>query len=586
MRFTSRYRRWAMWILGTLIGLGAIWIGVTGLLAKQELGDISTRLQKVRLLVAQGRVEDARKVAADIPAMSARAHRLTTGPAWWVASSLPYAGSPLEVVREVTDVQKQVGETAIPALLRAADAVNPNTLRASGSQVRLAPLEHARPDLSSADAALHAAQRRLADDHASSWLGAINASRSQYGQDLNVIAGYVDAANRAAKILPQMLGSSGKRTYFIALQNEAEMRGTGGLPGAFTIATALDGKVTFTKFESDSLLLPDKTKQLIDTGLDFGTEYDGLFGASNPTSSYVDSNVSPNFPYAAQIWAAMWQKVSGQRVDGVLAVDPTALSYFLQAVGPAPLAGGGVITAQNVVPLTEQLEYSIFSDNAQRKQFLVSVIKASAKRLTSGNGTAQAIVRAASRAGSERRLLVWSRDPAIERLLAQTTYAGQIPTTTAPFAAAIVNNAAAGKLDYYLKRSISYSSTGCGLSRDVLVEITLTNDAPASGLPPYVTTRLDPNPPANAKPGDNRTILDYYGTTGGSLVSIRIDGKFATASVAKAFGHPVYRFDLELPRGATRTIDLHLTEPGKGAPEIWSQPGVTPLSVKEFSQRC
>ena len=72
----------------------------------------------------------------------------------------------------------------------------------------------------------------------------------------------------------------------------------------------------------------------------------------------------------------MWQKVSGQHVDGAIALDPQVLANLLTAIGPIPATNGGALTAQNVVSLTEQQEYAIFSDNAVRKQFLVDVLKA------------------------------------------------------------------------------------------------------------------------------------------------------------------------------------------------------------------
>jgi hypothetical protein len=383
-----------------------------------------------------------------------------------------------------------------------------------------------------------------------------------------------------------MLGSNGPKRYFVGLQNEAEMRGTGGLPGAFAIVVADHGKVTFTHFESDAALLPAESGQLIPTGLDFGADYDAAYGASDPTSLIVNSDLSPHFPYAAQIWARMWERVSGEHVDGAVAVDPTVLAYLLAATGPATLPGGGTVTADNVVTLTERDEYSIFDDNAARKDFLVSVLKASSTLLTSGRGDATVLAQAMTLASKEQRLLVWSADPAVEDALAQTSYAGSLPTGNRPFVGPVLNNVAAGKLDFYLTRSLDYHRSGCGASRDVLVTLTLANNAPGAGLPLYVTTRLDVNGPGT-RPGDDRTQLDYYATAGAELMSVSVNGEPTTAAVLHALGHPIFRLAVELPRGTTQTVVLHLREPaGTGDPIIWRQPGVTPMAVTAFSQPC
>jgi hypothetical protein len=586
-RYTPVVRRNLIWGLGLLAGLGLAWLLVTGLLAEQQLARLDQRIGEVKTLVAQGRIADAQVAARDVPAMARRAHRLTTGPAWWLSAQVPYLGSPIDVTRGTTAATERIGTDAVPRLLDVAALIDPATLRSSGDTVRIGPLAAAAPALQRAAHAVDRSAAAIDRLPADTWLGAINVRRAAAAAQLDSIRGYVDAAARVASVLPDMLGQHRSLRYFIGLQNEAELRGTGGLPGAFAIAVVHDGTITFTHFESDSVLEPEKTGQQIRTGLDFGGEYNELYGPSSPTTSFLDSNVSPHFPYAAQIWATMWQKVSGERVDGVLALDPTALSYFLAATGPATLPGGDVVDASNVVSLTQRDNYAIFPDNGERKQFLVAVLRATARKVTSGAGRPVDLITATSRSAGEQRLIAWSRDPKIEKVLEQAGYASVIPQTKRPFSGLVLNNAAAGKLDYYLSRTLSYSRTGCGATRDVLVTITLTNNAPASGLPAYVTGRADDNPPADAKPGDNRMLIDYYATDGAQLQSASLNQEPTTAAALTMQGHAVFRMDLELPRGTTQTIVLHLEEPaGHGTPQIWRQPGVTPLQTTIFDQRC
>jgi hypothetical protein len=81
--------------------------------------------------------------------------------------------------------------------------------------------------------------------------------------------------------------------------------------------------------------------------------------------------------------------------------------------------------------------------------------------------------------------------------------------------------------------------------------------------------------------------VDLYSTPGAQLESVTLNGRASTASVEHDLGHPIFRFDLELPRGQTQTIAVHLREPaGSGTPLIWRQPGVTPLQVSVYDQPC
>ena len=133
-------------------------------------------------------------------------------------------------------------------------------------------------------------------------------------------------------MLPPLLGADGPRSYMVTFQNEAELRGTGGLPGAFAILHADNGKLSFERFESDSELC------CVQSGLDLGHEFDVLW-SGGPPALYANSNESPHFPYAARIWTAMWQRKTGQHLDGAITLDPTTLGYLLAVTGPATLAG-------------------------------------------------------------------------------------------------------------------------------------------------------------------------------------------------------------------------------------------------------
>ena len=504
-----------------------------------------------------------------------------------MTSEVPFAGRPLKIVRGTTEATDQLGSHGVGALLDVIGTLDPARLRLRGDTINLAPIIAAAPKLKIVATAIDNAESSLASVPSSSWLVPVDNLRTTMATALTTVGGYVDAASRAAQVLPTMLGEDGPKRYFIGLQNEAETRGTGGLPGAFAILVADKGVVTFTHFDSDSALEPN-TEHLVPTGLDFGAEFDAAWAATDSTQLYVNSNVSPNFPYAAQVWAAMWQKVSGEHVDGALAMDPQVLANLLAAIGPIPASNGGALTAANVVPLTEQQEYSIFSDNAVRKQFLVDVLKAVSTKVIDGAAPANTLVHALSQSASQHRLFVWVRDPTAEQVIEQTNYSGVMPTKAdQSFVGLVVNNEAAGKLDYYLHRSITYQSTGCGATRDVYVTITLTNSAPASGLPAYVTTRLDSNRPSNVQPGDNRTLVDYYATTGAELSSVTVNGQPSTSAVLTEFNHPIFRLDMELPHGATSTIVLHLIEPKTtGGVVVWHQPGVYPLDADVDAQTC
>jgi hypothetical protein len=196
------------------------------------------------------------------------------------------------------------------------------------------------------------------------------------------------------------------------------------------------------------------------------------------------------------------------------------------------------------------------------------------------------LVQAAARAAGERRLLVWSRNPDVQSVLMNSDFGGTVPDTSAPFVGVTVINASGNKLDYYLDRSVQWQRSGCGPSRSVIATITLTNNAPASGLSTYVSGRHD-NPSYATKPGDNRILLSYFATEGATLDAATMNGKAKAVFPQRENGHPVYEFDLELPRGVPQVLTLSLKEPaGIGDPWLIRQPLVRPLQMSILDQKC
>jgi Protein of unknown function (DUF4012) len=578
-RQARRLTRSPYLIGGLLLALGVAWVLVTGMLARHELDQARAGIPRLRTLVAAGQVRAAGQLATDIGQHAHRAHSLTTGPAWWAGAALPWAGTPLRTVRGLTASLDGLGHTALPALAAAASTVDPATLLAGG-RVDVATLAATAPALDDATARLAQARGRVAALPATTWLSTVDHARASLLVQLDGAQGTVAAADQVVRLLPPMLGQQHPQRYFIGLQNEAEARGTGGLPGVFAIAVADKGRVSVTYVAPDSALAG------VHTGLKFDADYERRYGSAQPADYFGNSNISPHFPYAARIWAAMWERRSGQHVDGAVAVDTTALSYLLGAVGPAPLPGGGTVSASQLVPLAESGEYARFSDTALRKRYIVGVARAVESHLLAARGDPARLLSALRRATAERRLLVWSADPAVQSRLAGTTLAGIVPDGPEPYAGLVVVNAGGNKLDYYLDRTLAVRRTGCGGARVVTATITLTNRAPRSGLPAIVTMRQD-RPAYPTRPGDQFLLVSYYATAGSELSTVDLDGAPSTISPQRENGHSVYTAGLELPAGRTRTLVLHLTEPAVPGPvTVLRQPLARPLEVSVTTAPC
>ncbi|MFI5687282.1 DUF4012 domain-containing protein [Streptomyces sp. NPDC051636] len=553
---------------------GAAWIAVTGLLARTELlaaqRDLDALRRSVTAAPAPGAAGEQERAVRSAAAHAARAHHLTTGPAWYCAARLPFLGGPLRTVRGAASAAHRLSAGVLSPLVRA--------LPAPGGDGMSGALHSLRKNAPDVVRAADVATRVQADVHGlprSTWLLAADRARADLARRTDRLTPAMTDASVAARVLPSLLGDQGERRYFLAFQNTAEARGTGGVAGAFAVLRADRGHVSFERFGNNTEMAAAKAD--IDLGAAFADRYAG----SAPTRVWANSNLSPHFPYAARIWAAAWRDHTGERVDGAIALDPATLALFLRVTGPARMADGTELTAGNVLDLTERTSYARYDDVTRRKAFFVDAARAVAAPLLAAYDDTRrlpALFVALHEAERDGRLKLWSAHPREQRLLETRPYAGTLPDTPGPFAGLVVNNAAGSKLDYYLDRSLVWEANGCaGGGRAVTVTVTLTNRAPSAGLPGYVTLRED-HPPYRTRPGDNRLLVSYYAGVGAGLTGATVDGRTALLASGTERGHPVYTLDLELPAGARRTLVLHLWEPhADGRPVLLRQPLVTPL---------
>ncbi len=410
-------------------------------------------------------------------------------------------------------------------------------------------------------------------------------ARTQLQNQISSVASVIENTALAARLAPSMMGVDGPRTYFMAFQTPAEARGTGGLLGGYGILRFDNG------VPSVDTLAPNTGLEGAVAPVEFSFEYDQQYGFNQPFFDFRNSNMSPHFPYAAQIWKGMWLEQTGQNVDGVIALDPIALSYILGAVGPVTMPDGEVISAENVVELTLSTAYKRFpTDQEARKRYLQDIASAVVRKMTGPVGSPRQLLDALGKAVGERRIAVWSADPEDQKLLEETPLAHVLPEDSAPFAGVVINNLGGNKLDYYLKTQIEYAADKChGDTRASTVTVKLTNAVPNEPLPDYVASApgLSPELGLDLPKGTNVVSVRLFATHGSELSSAILNGERVPAIRYTERGHPVFEVQVIITPGQTADVMFQLSEPtAPGAPYAPSQPLVETVVPKVMVPAC
>jgi len=394
------------------------------------------------------------------------------------------------------------------------------------------------------------------------------------GLDFSPIRDEVVASMKASSWLA---GADAPKRYMIAFQNSAEARGTGGILGAFAIIDLNKGALSVVRTGSNAVLY-----SLKDVPVKVPAEFTRLYG-KNP-AILQNSNLSPHFPYGAEIWMGLWKKQFGEQLDGVIAVDPSSLSYVLKATGPITLASGEIITSENVVAETLQKAYKRYEkDNNARKQYLVDIMNAAATKITSGQFSNIEMAKAIKRGLIENRILLYSRDQAAQKELSSVRLGGFLSKNPNNEYRAVIQNIDASKLDYYLKRSVVVETKSCKNTQQTQVRVKLTNTLKSGhGLPAYVLTRADKGKPADLVTGQHRFKLFIYGPTNAKLVSVlRENREDGLGGGSTERGRPIYVADVDLAPGESEELLANFAG-GVGNISFVDQPLVIPteLSVK------
>ena len=563
------------------------WLGVRAFEAKSNLEQARNSAQQVKEALLKGNTEDASQWADNAQSHAQAARIATHTLPWNIASVVPWLGSPFKTGQQISDVVLGLAADVLQPSAQVGAVISPDRSLLEGGRVDVQLLRNEEPELSkiSADATrLDAAAGAISDPK---YFSLLRDARSELQGQTSDIAKLLENTALAARLAPSMMGADGPRTYFMGFQTNAEARGTGGLLGGFGILRFDNGTPTVDTLAANTEL------QGSSAPIDLGPEYAEQYGFTNPFSDFRNSNQNSHFPYAAQIWKSMWAQQSGMNVDGVIAIDPVALSYILGAVGRVTMADGEVITKDNAVELTESTAYARFpTDQIARKKYLQDIANEVVKKITGPVESPRKLLDALGKAVSERRIAVWSSSPADQKLLEETPLAHVVPDDPAPYAGVVINNLGGNKLDYYLKSEIEYAADGCdGEKRMSTVTIRLTNTLQdARPLPDYVAAP-EGQPPGIRTMVPNGTMVSsvrLLATTGATLVSALADGQRVLVFPGTERGHPSFEVQVAIPPGQSGELSFHLSEPtSPGAPRVPIQPlvdTVTPVvSVPECS---
>jgi hypothetical protein len=522
-----------------LVASGAALVGLTLFRVHDDLSAGRQALQEARRALASGNLDEAADRFRRAGERFLQASKEVGGPLGTVAGLFPLLGNDVDVAAGLADagvLLSGAGSDLTSAISGLPEGFG--SLVPVGGRFPLDAYATLSQAVAEARTDVGEALDAVTSSPSSFLTGPVLEARWEAENQLRELSRTLDASVLLLDGLPGFAGQDGKRTYLVLAQNPAELRGTGGIWGAYAILTMRDGEPAFGKV-APTQSLPD-LEDVPAPSEDYADNYEGFGGAA----SWHNMNMTPDFPSAAQAALANVEKGTGLDLDGVIAADPFALRAMLEVTGSVPVPGTGrTIGPENVVDFTTNEAYSLFRGPSERKEILGDVVKGVVARFLAIDGMGVARMKAIAEAAAGDHLLVYSEDPAFQRGLELAGAAGSfgadgpspLPTD---FVSVSVNNASGAKIDYYASRTLDYEVTLGGQGEAFAsLTTTLVNSAPSSGQPRYV---IGPYA-TGAEPGDQISFVTISCHLPCELQGAARDGQPVTLEQGTELGVPWFR---------------------------------------------
>ncbi|WP_129788062.1 DUF4012 domain-containing protein [Promicromonospora panici] len=557
-------------LLAIVIG----WVAFDAMRARVSLEQAADGVATLQADAVAGRTEDLDKVVADLQQDTAEAKVATSGPHWAIAENLPGVGPTVEAVATMSDVVDGLAQGALPDMARIVELANPAAFAPHDGRIDLEPLQQVAPDMQRADQSIGYARERV-DGLGGTMLPPVSDAVEQLSGALTELRMTSATAARAAAVIPSMLGADEPQDWLVLVQNPAEPRALGGIPGTVIALRADQGEVELTEqmpgiavgpFDEPVLPLTAEEQQVL------GDEELGRW-MRNVT-------MTPDFPRAAELAQEMWRLETGQTVDGVMTIDPVVLADLVQVDGPIDAGPGGMLEGGDLVSYLLNGIYKTERPEVQDRIF-ATMAERSFARLVAGQGDALGMIDSLAESARQGRLLLWSADEEVNRRLQGTVLDGSLRGDgDRPVVGVFTQGIDTGKIGYYLDTAVEVAERDRRPdgSRELAVTVTYTSRVKASeveGLPEYLTGRGTENP------GNVRLFSLVYAPNGGSMVHSEENGVKSRLSPQSHDGLSLATQRVELAPGETTSM-TYVMITGKqeiGDLILRTTPGTRPVGV-------
>lgn len=316
-------------------------------------------------------------------------------------------------------------------------------------------ISQAEPALIDIQSQLRAARAEFVAVPSKGLIGPLSRIQKEIEDKLPAFDQIIESALPLARVIPELTGHPDTATYLFLLENNSELRPTGGFIGTYGVIKIHEAEIT--TFETDNVYNLD-------------SESDITVTPPLPLQQYIkadywylrDANWSPDFPTSAEkaIWFYQHEGGPVRDFDGVIAITPNVISSLLKVSGPIE-TDGITFTAENFeAELYHQVSSGFLRQGIafeDRKDIIGNLGTILITRLLSlPQDRWPALWQSIITSLDEKQFLLYAKEFNTQTLLVEQGWSGSVTATDSDYLMVVDANMASLKSDPAVKRTISY----------------------------------------------------------------------------------------------------------------------------------
>lgn len=270
--------------------------------------------------------------------------------------------------------------------------------------------------------------------------------------------------------LPGILGVTAPKRYLILFQNSNEIRPTGGFIGSYALLVLDKGRIK--DLVIDDIYNPDGQIDLREIST---IPPEPIARFLQETRLHLrNANWNPNFPSSAQEISNLYTKVTGEKIDGVIALDLYFVKNLMEVTGPIYLTTyNEEIRADNIYERAQfYSEFNYQAGSIQKRSFLTNL---GAKLLETLLGLSKDkipnLATSIEKSLTERHIMIFLPNSPLSAVLQENKWDGYLVNTDKDYLSVINANLGGTKANYFVKNEMQYQVAS--ITRDGLLRANL-----------------------------------------------------------------------------------------------------------------